>query len=56
MCRSDIAVVRYCAVQYGTVRYENVAYSTVRYGMVPYRISLINNGHIEEYVGLVNSS
>jgi hypothetical protein len=35
MCRSDNAVVRYCAVQYGTVRYDTVAYSTVRYGAVP---------------------
>ena len=35
-----------------TVRYDTVAYSTVRYGMVPYRISFINNGHIDEYVGL----
>jgi hypothetical protein len=52
MCRSDNAVVRYCAVQYGTVRYDTVAYSTVRYGAVP-NIAY-NSGHIEEYVGLVN--
>ena len=56
MCRSDNVVVRYCAVQYGTLRYDTVLYSTVRYGMMPYQISLINNGHIEDYVGLVNSS